>query len=215
MTSQTFSKVLADGRTARVTPFLTVFGDVSYEAVDGDGHQLVSGWLQDAAASGVREERRPEGCTHLIAGLPALWFTAEEAAALTAIGDAAKAAFDASEKGQQLVDWRARREAEQQETAARTAILRTPEGQALVRQREQLKSAAAAVLDADDAQRARAHDDEGGDPGMYYRHQQPQNLAAHERALDALREFDTRHPQIAAALKEERDAAVRRALDID
>ncbi|MFI5752915.1 hypothetical protein ACIBBE_45535 [Streptomyces sp. NPDC051644] len=64
-------------------------------------------------------------------------------------------------------------------------------------------------------QRARAHDDEGGDPGTYYRIQRPQNLAAHEQALDKLKKFDEQHPQIAAALKEERDAAVRRAVDID
>ncbi|MFC8793401.1 hypothetical protein [Streptomyces cinereoruber] len=57
----------------------------SADGKTGEIYEVVSGWLEDAAASGVREERRPEGCTHLIAGLPPLRFTADEAAGLTAI----------------------------------------------------------------------------------------------------------------------------------
>ncbi|MFD6464821.1 hypothetical protein [Streptomyces goshikiensis] len=209
---KTFTKQLADGRTAHVTPFITAFGGVTYSAVDGQGQKLVSGWLQE---SGVAPERRPAGCTHLIAGCPALWFTSEEAAELAALGEAAKRAFEASAEGQQLAAWRKQQEADRKAAAARTSILRSPDGAALVSQREGLRGAAQALLDADAEQRARAHDDEGGDPGMYYRVQQPQNDAAYEEALAALEAFDAAHPEIATALREEQDAARQRFLDTD
>ncbi|MFD7919746.1 hypothetical protein ACFV3R_11020 [Streptomyces sp. NPDC059740] len=213
--NKTFTKRLADGRTAHVVPFITAFGDVSYDAVDSDGRKIVSGWLQEAAERGVSPERRPDGCTHLIGGCPPLWFTGEEAAALAALGEEAKAAFDASEQGRQLAAWRHQLEVDRKTAAARTSILRSSEGEALVRQREGLKAAVQARLDADEDQRARAHDDEGGDPGSYYRVQQPQNDAAYEEALAALEAFDAAHPEIAAALREEREASLQRFLDTD
>ncbi|MFJ5635303.1 hypothetical protein ACIQF5_22035 [Streptomyces goshikiensis] len=212
---KTFTKQLADGRTAHVTPFITAFGGVTYDAVDDQGQNLVSGWLQEAARRGVVPERCPAGCTHLIAGCPPLWFTSEEAVELAALGEAAKREFEASAEGQQLAAWREQQEADQKAAAARTSILRSHDGEILVRQREGLRGAAQALLDADAEQRARAHDDEGGDPGMYYRVQQPQNDAAYEEALAALEAFDAAHPEIATALREEKDAARQRFLDTD
>ncbi|MBZ3908289.1 MULTISPECIES: hypothetical protein [Streptomyces] len=50
------------------------------------------------------------------------------------------------------------------------------------------------MLEADAEQPARAHDAEGGDPGIYYR-QQPVNETAYERACDALAAFDAEHPR--------------------
>ncbi|MFJ2868311.1 hypothetical protein [Kitasatospora sp. NPDC087314] len=172
--------------------------------------------MQDAAKRGVAEKDVPAGCTHLIAAMERLWFTPEEVVQLAALGDAAKAAFDASAEGQRL-DARRRGLTEQDRvTAERTVVLCSPEGRALVDERARLADAAAAVLDADDAQRARADEDEdGGDPGDYYRVQRPRNEAAYERARHALAEFDARHPEIIEALTEQRDAAVRRHLELD
>ncbi|MCQ1577169.1 hypothetical protein [Streptomyces parvus] len=211
----TFTKQLADGRTAHVTPALTAFGDVAYDAIDEDGRRIVSGWLQEATQRGVAPERRPAGCTHLIAGLSPLWFTAEEATELAALGEQAKAAFDASEEGQQLAAWREQQETNRREAIARTAVLRSPEGEALVRQRDRLLGSVEALLDAGAEQRARAHDDEGGDPGLYYRVQQPKTDGAVERAQAELDAFDAEHPEIVAALVAEQDAARDRFLDID
>jgi hypothetical protein len=212
----TFTKPLADGRTAYVTPLLTAFGDVSFEAVDQDGQRLADGWLYEATARGIREDERPAGCTHLIPAWPSpLWFTPDEAAELTALGDGAKAAFDASPEGRQLADWRRQRDDEQRADRARTAALQTPEGAALAAERARLATAAAAILDVDEQQRARAHDDEGGDPGAYYREQQPRNEAEYERAVQALAAFDAEHPEIVAALEAEKTAERRRFLDAD
>ncbi|MFC8016614.1 hypothetical protein [[Kitasatospora] papulosa] len=214
----TFTKQLADGRTAHVTPALTAFGYVAYDAIDEDGRRIVSGWLQEATQRGVTPERRPAGCTHLIAGRSPMWFTAEEATELAALGEQAKAAFDASEKGQQLAAWREQQETNRRETTSRTsrtAVLRSPEGEALARQRDRLLGSVEALLDADAEQRARAHDDEGGDPGLYYRVQQPKTDSAVQRAQAELDAFDAEHPEIVAALVAEQDAARDRFLDID
>ncbi|MFJ2217867.1 hypothetical protein ACIQVO_36380 [Streptomyces sp. NPDC101062] len=78
-------------------------------------------------------------------------------------------------------------------------------------QRTVLTASATAVLDADSEQRTRAHDDEGGDPGIYYCEQQPRN----EAACDALAAFDAEHPQIIAALEEQEAADVRLRLEFD
>ncbi|MFF7644030.1 hypothetical protein [Streptomyces canus] len=212
----TFSKPLADGRTAHVTPLITLFGAVSYEAVDDDGQRIASGWLYDASERGVAIGDRPSGCTHLIPAFPAaLWFTPEEVSRLSALGDAAKAAFDRSPEGQQLEAWRRSQAEREKAEAARTTVLHSPEGKVLVAERARLAAAAEAVLDGDADQRASAHDDEGGDPGAYYRDQQPRNEAAYAEAVDALAAFDTEHPQIVAALTEQTAADVRRRLDVD
>ncbi|MFE4304831.1 hypothetical protein ACFRR6_01945 [Streptomyces sp. NPDC056891] len=212
----TFSKPLDAGRTAYVTPLITVFGAVSYEAVDGDGQRIASGWLEDAAQHGVAEEDMPAGCTHLIPAFPKpLWFTPEEVGRLTALGETAKAAFDASAEGQQLDEWRRDQAERTRDHAARTAVLHSPQGKTLMARRARLVSAVAAALDTDSEQRARAHDDEGGDPGAYYCEQQPRNEAAYEQACDALAAFDADHPQIIAALKEREAADVRRRLEFD
>jgi hypothetical protein len=209
-------KNLPDGRTAYVTPLITVFGAVSYKAVTADGQRITDGWLYDAAQRGVAEEDMPAGCFHLIPAAPkALWFTPEEVEQLTALGDAAKAAFDASAEGRQLAAWRREQAEQDQASAARTAVLHTSEGEALVAQRARLSAAATAALDADSEQRARAHDDEGGDPGVYYREQQPRNEAAYEEARAALAEFDAAHPQIIAALNAQKADDVRRRLEFD
>ncbi|QDN54019.1 hypothetical protein [Streptomyces sp. S1D4-20] len=211
-----FSKILADGRTAYVTPLITVFGAVSYEAVDGDGQRIAGGWLENAAKRGVAEEDMPVGCTHLIPAAPKpLWFTPEEVEQLTALGAAAKAAFDVSAEGRQLDTWRREQAEQTKASAARAAVLHSPEGEALVAQRARLAAAAEAVLDADAEQRDRAHEDEGGDPGVYYRGQQPRNEAAYGQACDALAAFDAEHPQIIAALNEQEAADVRRRLEFD
>lgn len=211
-----FSKILADGRTAYVTPLITVFGAVSYEAVDGDGQRVASGWLEDAAKRGVAEQDMPAGCTHLIPAFPRpLWFTSEEVEQLTALGASAKAAFDASAEGRQLDAWRREQAEQTQASAARTAVLHSPEGKALVAERARLSAAAEAALDADAEQRARAHEDEGGDPGVYYREQQPRNEAAYGQACDALAAFDAEHPQIIGALNEQEATDLRRRLESD
>ncbi|MFJ9580798.1 hypothetical protein ACIRQF_30965 [Streptomyces sp. NPDC101191] len=212
----TFSKPLADGRTAYVTPLITVFGAISYEAVDGEGQRIADGWLYDASERGVPDEKRPPGCTHMIPAFPApLWFTPEEVTRLTALGAAAKAVFDGSPEGQQLEAWRESQAEERRAMAAETAVLQSAEGKVLVSERARLAAAAGAVLDAGEAQRERAHDDEGGDPGAYYRDQQPRNEAAYERACDALAAFDAEHPEIIAALNAQEAAAVRRRLELD
>lgn len=86
---------LPDGRTAYVTPLITALGDLSYTVIDGDGRRITGGWLYDAAERGVALEKVPFGCTHLIPGLVPVWFTPEDVEQLTALGAAAKAAFDA------------------------------------------------------------------------------------------------------------------------
>lgn len=206
---------LPDGRTAHVTPLITVLGYLSYTVVDDDGRRITGGWLYDAAAHGVAPEKVPSGCTHLIPGLVPVWFTPEDVEQLTALGRAAKAAFDASAEGRQLAA-RRRGQAEQtQASAARTAVLTSAEGKVLVARRAALAAEAVAVFEADAEQRACAHDDEGGDPGIYYRQQQPVNEAACQRACDALAAFDAEHPQIIAALREQEAADVRRRLKFD
>ncbi|MEU4080420.1 hypothetical protein [Streptomyces venezuelae] len=206
---------LPDGRTAYVTPLITALGDVSYTAVDGEGRRITGGWLYDSAERGVAPEKVPSGRTHLIPGLVPVWFTPEEVEQLTALGEAAKAVFDASAEGHRLVAWR-REQAERTEaSAARAAVLASPEGKALVARRAALAAEAATVLDIDAEQRARAHDDEGGDPGIYYRERQLVNEAAYERACDALARFDGEHPQIVAALREQEAADVARRLEFD
>ncbi|KUN58868.1 hypothetical protein AQJ46_42095 [Streptomyces canus] len=150
----TFSKPLADGRTAHVTPLITLFGAVSYEAVDDDGQRIASGWLYDASERGVAIGDRPSGCTHLIPAFPAaLWFTPEEVSRLSALGDAAKAAFDRSPEGQQLEAWRRGQAEREMAEAARTTVLHSPEGKVLVAERARLAAAAEAVLDGDADQR--------------------------------------------------------------
>lgn len=212
----TFSKPLADGRTAYVTPLITAFGAISYEAVDGDGRRIAGGWLYDASERGVPEAKRPSGCTHLIPAFPEpLWFTPEEVTQVTALGAAAKAAFDSSPDGERLEAWRRSQAEEKKATAARTAVLHSPDGKVLVAERARLAAAAQAVLEEDTAQRELAHEDEGGDPGAYYRDQQPKNEAAYQQACDALAAFDAEHPQIIAALNEQDAAAVRRRLEFD
>ncbi|MEU8523635.1 hypothetical protein [Streptomyces sp. NPDC048577] len=89
------------------------------------------------------------------------------------------------------------------------------EDKVLVARRAALAAEAAAVFDADTDQRDRAHDDEDGDPGIYYRQQQPANEAAYERACDALAAFDSEYPQITAALREQEADEVRRRLEFD
>ncbi|MEU9420165.1 hypothetical protein [Streptomyces sp. NPDC048272] len=212
----TFSKPLDAGRTAYVTPLITALGAVSYKAVDEDGQRIASGWLQDAAQRGVAEGDVPAGCTHLIPAYPkSLWFTPEEVARLTALGESAKAAFDASAEGRQLDEWRRDQAERTRERAARTDVLHSSQGKALVARRARLESAAAAALDSDSEQRARAHDDEGGDPGAYYREQQPGNEAAYKQARAALAAFDADHPQIIDALEEREAAEVRHRLEFD
>jgi hypothetical protein len=212
----TLIKTLEDGRTAHVTPLVTLFGEVSYQAVDDEGRRITDGWLYEADRRGVQPDQRPAGCTHMIPGYPSpVWFTAEEAARLEEIGAAAKAAFDASEEGRGLRAWRERQEEERREAANRTAVLRSPEGVALVEERARLVAAAAAVLEVDAVQRERAHADEGGDQGAYYRDQAPGNEAAHARAVAALEEFDAAHPEIVTALREEEAAEVRRRMESD
>ncbi|MEU9763494.1 hypothetical protein AB0D98_28020 [Streptomyces sp. NPDC047987] len=144
-----------------------------------------------------------------------MWFTAEEATELAALGEQAKAAFDASEEGQQLAAWREQQETNRRGATSRTAVLRSPEGEALVRQRDRLLGSVEALLDADAEQRARAHDDEGGDPALYYRVQQPKTDGAVERAQAELDAFGAEHPEIVAALVAEQDAARDRFRDID
>lgn len=208
----TLVKTLDDGRTAHVTPLVTLFGEVSYQAVDDEGRRITDGWLYEADRRGVQPEERPAGCTHMIPGYPSpVWFTAEEAARLEEIGAAAKAVFDASAEGQDLRAWRERQEEERREAANRTAVLRS----ALAEERARLVAAAAAVLEVDAVQRERAHADEGGDPGAYYRDQAPENEAAHARAVAALEEFDAAHPEIVTALREEEAAEVRRRMESD
>ncbi|MFD5615844.1 hypothetical protein [Kitasatospora sp. NPDC127060] len=206
-------KQLADGRTAHVQPFITAYGAVTYTVVDDDGRSIASGWLQEATERGVPEDRRPAGCTHLIAGAPALWFTSEEAERLVELGDAAQAAFDSSPEGQALAAWRRNQRELEEAEAASTAVLRTPEGRELAGRRTRLKEAAAAVADADGAERERAYD--SGDPGFYYRQQQPRNEANLARALEQLDAFDEEHPQIAEALRAEKEARTRRFLETD
>ncbi|MEV8335589.1 hypothetical protein [Streptomyces niveus] len=211
-----FSKHLADGRTAHVTPVVTPLGYLTYEAADGDGRRIASGWLQEAGEHGVPADKRPPGCTHLIAAYPkALWFTAEETSRLSVLGEEAQAAFDASEEGLALAACRRDQAEEMQVLADRTAALRSPEGEALVRERQRLANAAEAVLDTDVEQRTGAHDDEGGDPGAYYRIQQPQSETAYDRAVAALEAFDSQHPELVAALDEEKAANLRRFMDIN
>ncbi|WP_217231222.1 hypothetical protein [Streptomyces anulatus] len=156
----------------------------------------------------------PSGCTHLVPGLVPLWFTPEDVEQLTALGEAAKAAFDASAEGQQLVAWRREQAEQAKASATRTAVLSSADGRVLVARRAALAAEAAGLLDADaDAeQRACAHDDEGGDPGIYYRQLQPANEAAYGRACDALASFDAEHSQIIAALREQEADDVRRRL---
>lgn len=212
----TFSKPLADGRTAHVAPLITLFGAISYTAVDDDGQRIASGWLYDASERGVAAGDRPSGCTHLIPAFPKpLWFTPEEVARLSVVGEAAKAAFDSSPEGQQLEAWRRDRAEREKADAARTTVLRSPEGKVLVAERARLAAAVEAVLESDADQRVSAHDDEGGDPGAYYRDQQPRNEAAYAEAVGALAAFDTEHPLIGAALTEQTAADVRRRLDVD
>lgn len=209
------SRTFALGRTAYVTPLITALGDLSYTAVDGDGRRIASGWLDDATERGVAPEKVPSGCTHLIPGLVPVWFTPEDVEQLTALGEAAKAVFDASAEGRRLVAWRRAQAERTKASAARAAVLTSPEGKVLVARRAALAVEVAAVFDADAEQRARAHDDEGGDPGIYYRQQQPVNEAAYERARDALARFDGEHPQIIAALREQEAEDVRRRLEFD
>lgn len=210
-----FIKPLPDGRTAYVTPLITVFGGLSYTAVDDNGQRITGGWLEDASERGVPPEKVPSGCTHLIPGLRPVWFTPEDLEQLTALGAAAKAAFAASAEGRQLVAWRREQDDQAETIAARTAILSSPESKVLVARRAALTAEAAALLDADTEQRARAHDDEGGDPGIYYRQLQPANKAAYEEACDALTVFDGQHPEIIAALREQDADDVRRRLEFD
>ncbi|MFF9436756.1 hypothetical protein ACF1BP_23820 [Streptomyces sp. NPDC014735] len=127
-----FVKHLPDGRTAYVTPLITALGGTSYTAVDGDGWRITGGWLYDAAERGVAPEKVPSGCTHLIPGLVPVWFTPEDVEQLTALGEAAKAAFDASAEGRQLDAWRRGQAEQTKASAARTAVLTSPEGRALV-----------------------------------------------------------------------------------
>ncbi|MER8119157.1 hypothetical protein [Streptomyces sp. NPDC094031] len=210
-----FVKPLPDGRTAYVTPLINAFGYLSYTAVDEDGQRITDGPLYDAAERGVAPGKVPAGCTHLIPGLAPLWFTPGDVEQLTALGEAAKAAFEASAEGRRLVAWRREQNERTKASAARTAVLSSAEGKVLVARRAALAAEAAAVLDVDEDQRARAHDDEGGDPGIYYREQQPANEAAYERARDALAVFDGEHPQIIAALREQKAEEVRRHLEFD
>ncbi|WP_331746363.1 hypothetical protein OG923_33165 (plasmid) [Streptomyces halstedii] len=210
-----FVKPLPDGRTAYVTPVINAFGYLSYTAVGDDGRRITNGSLYDAAERGVAPEKVPAGCTHLIPGTVPVWFTPEDAEQLTALGKAAKDTFDASAEGRQLAAWRREQDERTKASAARTAVLSSAEGKVLVARRAALAAEAAAVLDVDEDQRARAHDDEGGDPGIYYREQQPANEAAYERAREALAVFDVEHPQIIAALREQKAEEVRRHLEFD
>ncbi|MGV9267402.1 hypothetical protein ACWDRR_22375 [Kitasatospora sp. NPDC003701] len=206
-------KQLTDGRIAHVRPLITAFGAVTYTAVDDAGRTIVSGWLQEAHERGVPETQRPEGGTHLIAGTVPVWFSDTEAERLKALGAEAEAAFTASPEGQQLVTWRRDQEQLQAAEAAETAVLRTPEGSALASKRAGLQGAANAIAAADDAQRERAED--SGEPGHYYRVQQPANEARLSEALARLDAFDVQHPQIAAALDAEKRARTRRFLETD
>lgn len=210
-----FTKDLPGGRTAYVTPVINAFGYLSYTAVGDDGRRITNGSLCDAAERGVAPEKVPAGCTHLIPGTVPVWFTPEDAEQLTALGKAAKDTFAASAEGRRLAAWRREQDDRAKASAARTAVLSSAEGKVLVARRAALASEAAAVLDVDEDQRAHAHDDEGGDPGIYYREQQPANEAAYERARDALALFDVEHPQIIAALREQKAEEVRRRLEFD
>ncbi|MFE7485102.1 hypothetical protein [Streptomyces sp. NPDC057552] len=194
---------------------INAFGYLSYTAVGDDGRRITNGSLYEAAERGVAPGKVPAGCTHLIPGMVPLWFTPEEAKQLTALGKAAKDTFDASAEGQQLAAWRREQDERTKASAARTAVLTSAEGKVLVARRAALAAEAAAVLDMDENQRARAHDDEGGDPGIYYRHQQPANEAAYERARETLAVFDDEHPQIVAALREQKTEHLRRRLEFD
>ncbi|MEU2358830.1 hypothetical protein ABZ599_38735 [Streptomyces misionensis] len=64
-------------------------------------------------------------------------------------------------------------------------------------------------------QRVRAHDDEGRNPGIHHREQQPVHEAAYERACHALAVFDAEHPQIITVLREQEATDVRRRLESD
>lgn len=85
----------------------------------------------------------------------------------------------------------------------------------LLRRRAALVTAVDALLDGDAAQRAAAHDDEGGDPGFYYRNQLPANEAAISRAEEELAVFDAAHPEALEALRAEKVAARQRFWDVD
>jgi hypothetical protein len=206
------TKTLPDGRSVHVTPLITAFGAVSYTVTDEHGRLVTDGWLQDAEKRGADPEARPAGHTHLIPGLTPVWFTPEEAEQLAAVGRAALKAFQASEEGQELARWRHGREEENRATVTATEVLRTPEGRKLLARRESLLNDIRAMGDTESTERAAAHDT--GDPGFYYRERKPRLEAAIERAHAELDAFDRDHPEIAAALKVQRDVAARRAAEL-
>ncbi|MFD9688439.1 hypothetical protein ACFWXO_22100 [Kitasatospora sp. NPDC059088] len=182
---------------------------------DSDGAEVANSHLAEATAHGVPESRRPAGHTHLIRDNSTVWLTHRGGRQLTVLGDTALAQFAVSTDGRQLAAWRSARAEEDRRTAELTAVLYTSWGRALVAEREQLTGRVAGLCDADDAQRAAAHADPGGDPGHYYRHLQPANEQAIEAARSAVEAFDADHPEIVAALADKGDADVLRFLDSD
>lgn len=211
---ETLTKTSDDGRALHVSPDVTPLGYVLYEVTDADGKRIANGPLQDAIEHGVPTDKLRPGHTHLIPAYPAaIWFTPEEVTQLTRMGEQAAAAFHASEEGQQVARWRAAEDEKQRTLVQQTEPLHTPEGRALLAQRDELARAVEAQVHADTQQRERAHDDEGGDPGQYYRDQMPKNEAAIERARAALTAFDAEHPELVAALRAQKDDAINRALD--
>ncbi|MEU5385505.1 hypothetical protein [Kitasatospora cineracea] len=207
------SKTLPDGRAVSVTPAFTVFGGLYFSVTAADGREVASGELKDAVRRGVPTDRVPAGCTHWLGGTESVWFTPEEAGRLAALGDAALSAFAESQEGRSLEAWRREQRHLAAAEAAETAVLRTPEGMALVAERDLLRARAAGILDSDDAQREAAH--ETGDDGYYYRVQKPANDAAYDTVKAALDEFDAQHPEIAAALQADKAASTRRLLEFD
>ncbi|MFC7791400.1 hypothetical protein [Streptomyces cinereoruber] len=212
---QILTTLLPDGRTVHVAPLVTVSGAVSYQATDQDGKRVASGWLYSADKRGIPAEDRPAGGTHLIPGMTPVWFTAEEAAALGRLGEAAKAAHAASANDQALGAWRTAQDTRRKSSAARMEVTTALLGGPLGAERNRLQGTLEALVADDAAQEARAHDDSGGDPGLYYRVQAPRNEKAIEAARRVLDEFDAAHPEVLAALDEERRAAHERFMDVD
>ncbi|MFI7278593.1 hypothetical protein [Streptomyces sp. NPDC049879] len=199
-----------DGRAVRITTFFTAYGSCLYEVTDAsDGSRVAHDCLLPAS----NPDQTPAGYTHRI-GNPPVWLTAEDAADVEALGRAAKAAFAASEEGQQLEKSRRARERADQRLRADTAVLRTDEGRELVAARTRLVNRINSLHERDARAKDAAYDDEGGDPGFYYRVQAPKLEAQIEEASEALTTFDRQHPEIIAALEAEKQDRIRRAMDL-
>lgn len=83
----------------------------------------------------------------------------------------------------------------------------------LRRQRQSLVLALSSAEESEQAERQAAHDDEGGDPGHYYRSPARQHQERIEAARQALTDFDSEHPEVLAQIQAEEEAALQRSID--